>query len=66
MKKKMCLVLVVTIVMAGLTACGGTKAKCTFCNEEKKCKSYESIMGNEIYYCEDCEETVNEIREETR
>lgn len=51
----------VLVVMAtGLTACGGKKAICDVCGEEKTCKTKE-ILGEEVTYCGDCKEQVDAV-----
>lgn len=61
MKKKLAraAAIVGMMTMVALSAVGcGKKVECDFCGEVKKCKT-ETIFGEEIHYCSDCEAEIN-------
>ena len=61
MKKVIALVLALVALVATLASCGG-KFTCDLCGEEKSGKQHtESILGQEIVYCDDCYEELEEI-----
>lgn len=63
MKKKICLILAMTITAISLTGCG--KFTCDICGEEKSGKSYtSSVLGEEITICKDCKEVLDGLRNE--
>jgi len=62
MKKFLILTVCVATMLLTLTACG-EKVECEFCGEEKRCKT-TTVLGEEINYCADCEDEINEMFEE--
>lgn len=63
MKKKLAKAAVVAgmMIMTALSVAGcGKKVECDFCGEVKKCKT-ETIFGEEIHYCSDCEKELQEL-----
>lgn len=63
MKKKLAKAAAVAgmMIMVALSAVGcGKKVECDFCGEVKKCKT-ETIFGEEIHYCSDCEKELEEL-----
>lgn len=63
MKKKLAKAAVAAsmMIMVALSAVGcGKKVECDFCGEVKKCKT-ETIFGEEIHYCSDCEKELEEL-----
>ncbi len=63
MKKKLAKAAVVAsmMVMVALSAAGcGKKVECDLCGEVKKCKT-ETILGEDIHYCSDCEAQINAL-----
>ena len=60
MKKLICILLVVVMMATMLTACG--KFKCDLCGEEKSGKKYTGeVLGEEVEYCKDCREDLEDI-----
>ncbi|MCH5272721.1 MAG: hypothetical protein J1E35_03515 [Lachnospiraceae bacterium] len=43
-----------------LSFAGCKKKECFFCGEEKKCKTYETLLGD-IDVCRDCENEINSL-----
>ena len=66
MKKKIVASMVTVAVVLSLTACG--KAfKCDICGQEKTGKSYtETIFGEEVTYCKDCHDALEELGNELK
>ena len=52
MKKKICLIAALSLLLLGLVGCG-SKATCDFCGEEKKCTTQE-VWGEELHICGEC------------
>lgn len=49
------------MTMVALSAVGcSKKVECDFCGEMKKCKT-QTIFGQEIHYCSDCEKEINAL-----
>lgn len=63
MKKKLARAAAIAgmMTMVALSAVGcGKKVECDFCGEVKKCKT-ETVLGQEIHYCSDCEKEIQEL-----
>ena len=53
MKRKVCMLFVIVMVLMSFTGCG--KFTCSICGEEKSGKKYESaLLGEELLICQDC------------
>ena len=62
MKKKMAVLLLVSLAAMALTAC--SKFECDLCGEEKTgVKRKAEVFGEEIEFCEDCYEEVKELQD---
>ena len=62
MKKVICLVLLVVMLLTMLTACG--KFECELCGEEKfGSKNQGEVLGMTITYCNDCKEGLKELQD---
>ena len=60
MKKFISIILLVVVMATLLTACG--KFECDLCGEEKSGKKYtEEILGEEVTYCQDCHDDLEEL-----
>lgn len=60
MKRVVALVLVIASMAVLLCACG--KFKCDLCGEEKSGKKYTGeVLGEEITYCKDCKEDLEDL-----
>ena len=60
MKKIICSIVLVLATMLLLVGCG--KFTCELCGEEKSGKQYtEEILGEEVVYCSDCHEELEEL-----
>lgn len=63
MKKVIALGLVLVSMMGVLASCGGT-FECDLCGEEKKGKQYkEKILEEEVIYCKECHDGLEELEE---
>lgn len=61
MKKKIALVLTVVMSAMMLAACG--KFTCDICGEEKTSgKHTDTLAGEDITYCDDCEEQFEAVK----
>ncbi len=61
MKKKVMALLLTVFTVASLTACG-SPFTCDICGEEKTGKKYtETVLGEEITYCQDCYDDLKEL-----
>lgn len=61
MKKFIGMIAMTLALLTLLTACGGTFT-CDICGEEKSGRQYkEDLFGEEIVYCKDCKEALEEI-----
>ena len=64
MKKVICTTLAAIMLACSafaMTSCG-EKHECDFCGEEKKC-DVRTVMGEEIYVCDDCTDKINDLFE---
>lgn len=60
MKKLISVFLLVVVFATMLTACG--KFTCDLCGEEKSGKKYtEEVYGQEIEYCKDCHDQLEDL-----
>ena len=60
MKRIIALVLVIASLAILLCACG--KFECDLCGKEKSGKKYtDELLGEEITYCEDCKEDLEDL-----
>ena len=59
MRRRIALFMLMVTIMGAFAGCG-TKAECDFCGEEKKC-STKTVFGEEINYCKDCENEINDM-----
>ena len=60
MKKFVALLLVVVLMATMLCACGSFK--CDLCGKEKSGKKYtENLLGQEISYCSDCKDSLEDL-----
>lgn len=60
MRKKVSILVILTMLSMMLTACG--KFTCDLCGEEKSGKKYESAMlGEEIVICDDCYQELQDL-----
>lgn len=60
--KKLALVLVLLLTVVTLVSCG--KFTCDLCGEEKSGKQHkEEILGEEIVYCQDCYDDLEELKD---
>lgn len=60
MKKKIIASMFLAITALSLFTACGKKVECDFCGEMKKCKT-ETVFGQDISYCKDCEEEMNSM-----
>lgn len=61
MKKKIIALLLTVTTVISLTACG-KPFTCDICGEEKTGKKYkETVFGEEVVYCKDCKEAMEEL-----
>lgn len=61
MKKKIIALLLTVTTVISLTACG-KPFTCDICGEEKTGKKYtETVYGEEVTYCQDCKEGLEEL-----
>ncbi len=61
MKKKMIALLLTVTTVISLTACG-KPFTCDLCGEEKTGKKYkETILGEDIIYCQDCYKELKDL-----
>lgn len=62
MKKLISLIALFATLTVLLCGCG--KFECDLCGEEKSGKKYEGeLMGEEVVYCKDCREALEELAE---
>ena len=62
MKKIICSIVLILATMLCLVGCG--KFTCELCGEEKSGKQYkDELFGEEIVYCSDCHEELEELEE---
>lgn len=60
MKRLICVLLLVVMMVTMLTACG--KFECDLCGDEKSGKKYETeFLGQEIVICKDCYEDLEAL-----
>lgn len=61
MKKRITALLLTVLTVVSLTACGAPFT-CDLCGEEKTGKKYtETVLGEEIVYCQDCYDAMKEL-----
>lgn len=61
MKKLICLLLVVVMLVSVLAACGESFT-CDLCEEEKSGKKHtETLFGEELTICDDCKEELDAL-----
>ena len=61
MKKKIIALLLTVTTVISLTACG-EPFTCDICGEEKTGKKYSvTILGEEVNYCKDCKEDMQDL-----
>ena len=64
MKKKILAILLTAATILSLTGCGSSKFTCDFCEEEKSGKKHtETILGEEMTFCDDCYKLWNELKD---
>ena len=62
MKKVICVLLLVVMLLTMFTGCVG-KFKCDLCREEKfGFKNEGEVLGMTITYCNECKENLNELK----
>ena len=62
MKKLICVLLLVVMLMSLLAACAGEEFTCDICQKTKNGKSYtENVAGTRITYCEDCKGAITSV-----
>lgn len=61
MKKKIATLVLVTLSVLALAACGAEPFTCDMCGEEKTGKSYKSSEELDMVVCEDCYNVMNEV-----
>jgi hypothetical protein len=60
--KKIALVTSVVLVFAlGAFGCKKT-TECDGCGEKAKCSEYE-VLGEKVWFCEDCEDDINDLKD---
>ena len=60
-KKVLLVASAVLVVALGVVGCKKT-TECDGCGKEKKCSKYE-ILGEEVWFCDDCGEGVEEVKD---
>ena len=60
MKRKVCMLFVVVMILMSFTGCG--KFTCAVCEEEKSGKKHESaLLGEEVVICQDCYDEIEDF-----
>lgn len=60
MKKTLCIVALIVMLLTMLTACG--KFECDLCGKEKSGgKNKKEVLGEEIVYCDECADGLNSL-----
>ena len=63
MKKVICIVLLVVMMLTMFTGCVG-KFECDLCGEEKVgVKNETSVLGIDVTYCNDCKKGLEELKD---
>ena len=63
MKKVICIVLLVVMLLTMFTGCVG-KFECDLCGEEKfGVKNEGKVLGMTVTYCSDCKEGLDELKD---
>lgn len=62
MKKIICALLVLVTLLTVFAACGEETFTCHLCGKEKTSKKHtKEVLGQEVHYCDDCYESLNEL-----
>ena len=61
MKKKIATLVLVTLSVLALAACGAEPFTCDMCGEEKTGKSYKSTTEEDMTVCEECYKMINDL-----
>ncbi|MBR3825224.1 MAG: hypothetical protein IKJ39_08500 [Lachnospiraceae bacterium] len=61
MKKKLAILLLTVLVVISLTACGSESFTCDLCGEEKTGTKYTSTQDEDVVYCKECIDMVQDL-----
>ena len=64
MKKTIIAIIILTTLLSILSGCA-EKAECVWCGEENYCVT-ETLFGEEVPVCRDCEKEIEALRDELR